>query len=256
MSGRLIVLGFGFLAALAATDVAAQSGYYGGAGNSVRCESNDSRMVYCGGSRDAQLQRQVSKTPCIRGQTWGTDNRGLWVTGGCRGDFLVGGYGYGGDNRWQGGNGQVFRCESNDKRVRQCASNSGGNVRLVRQLSGSPCIEGQSWGRERNGVWVSRGCRAEFQVVQGRRPRWDRWRGGGYNDNGYGNDGYGNQGNQQPVRCESNDGRTKRCGANIDRGVQMTRQLSSSPCTEGQNWGWDRNGIWVSGGCRAEFGVW
>jgi hypothetical protein len=26
-------------------------------------------------------------------------------------------------------------------------------------------------------------------------------------------------------------------------------------CIEDQNWGWDRRGVWVSDGCRAEFRV-
>jgi hypothetical protein len=37
---------------------------------------------------------------------------------------------------------------------------------LVRQRSGSPCIEGRTWGRDRSGVWVDRGCRADFEVVR------------------------------------------------------------------------------------------
>jgi len=35
-------------------------------------------------------------------------------------------------------------------------------VQLVRQISRSACIEGQTWGYARNGIWVSQGCRAEF----------------------------------------------------------------------------------------------
>ena len=42
--------------------------------------------------------------------------------------------------------GQVVRCESSDGRSRECPIDSYGRVRLVRQLSGAPCIEGQTWG--------------------------------------------------------------------------------------------------------------
>lgn len=38
-------------------------------------------------------------------------------------------------------------------------------------------------------------------------------------------------------------------------GVVLVNQLSRSGCWEGSTWGWDRGGIWVSGGCRAEFRV-
>jgi hypothetical protein len=58
------------------------------------------------------------------------------------------------------------------------------------------------------------------------------------------------------VRCESSDGRGRRCDVRVWRGVDLTRQLSRSPCVEGQSWGWDRRGIWVGSGCRGEFNVW
>nr|MBP6534743.1 DUF3011 domain-containing protein [Arenimonas sp.] len=35
--------------------------------------------------------------------------------------------------------------------------------------------------------------------------------------------------------------------------VYLSRQLSSSKCTEGRTWGQDKDRIWVNGGCRAEF---
>ena len=80
--------------------------------------------------------------------------------------------------------------------------------------------------------------------------------------NGYGNNGYGNPyGNPQPYpgatgqvfRCESQDNRMRRCNVAVYRGVQMQRRLSDSPCIQGSTWGWDRNGIWVDRGCRADF---
>ena len=43
-----------------------------------------------------------------------------------------------------------------------------GRAQMTRQISGSACIEGQTWGQDNRGIWVDRGCRAEFQV-NGRR---------------------------------------------------------------------------------------
>jgi len=37
-------------------------------------------------------------------------------------------------------------------------------VRLARQLSSAPCIRGRTWGADRQGIWVSRGCRGDFRV--------------------------------------------------------------------------------------------
>lgn len=74
-----------------------------------------------------------------------------------------------------GYNGGPVRCESIKNRTQQCALP--GRARLVRQISGSPCVEGQTWGQARGGVWVTQGCRAEFVAEGGRGG--GRWNGGG-----------------------------------------------------------------------------
>lgn len=146
-------------------------GYYADNDGLVRCESKDNRTVRCGSSGgNARLVRQLSDTACVRGRTWGSDSRGIWVSGGCRALFQSDnrrGGGYDGGGR-PGGN-DLVRCESKDNRSQTCAISTGrgGDVRMVRQLSDKPCVEGQTWGQSRNGVWVTRGCRAEF--VSGRR---------------------------------------------------------------------------------------
>ena len=90
----------------------------------------------------------------------------MWVSDGCRGEFAArrGGYGGGWNDSGYGYGGQVFRCESNDGRTRECAANTRAGVQLVRQLSRAACIQGRSWGYGRNGIWVSDGCRAEFRT--------------------------------------------------------------------------------------------
>jgi hypothetical protein len=45
------------------------------------------------------------------------------------------------------------------------------------------------------------------------------------------------------------------CRANTSNGVQMVRQRSGSPCTQGYSWGYDSGGIWVDHGCRADFSL-
>lgn len=141
--------------------------YGGGYGDVVRCESRNGDVRYCdtNGAR-AELIRQLSSSPCVRGRSWGSDRRGVWVSQGCRADFRLDRYGNGGGYGY--GNG-VVRCESRDNRTRECPLSSGrrGDVRLVRQLSSTPCVEGQTWGRSRTGVWVTRGCRAEFVATRG-----------------------------------------------------------------------------------------
>lgn len=61
----------------------------------------------------------------------------------------------------------TLRCESNDYRYRTCDVWGGGrirDVRVVRQLSSSPCEYNRSWGYQDDYVWVDRGCRADFEV--------------------------------------------------------------------------------------------
>ena len=72
------------------------------------------------------------------------------------------------DNRGRNREVQKFYCESGDGKLHWCHEGIGGRVRLVRERKGR-CIEGRTWGQGRNGVWVDRGCRADFEVVKYRR---------------------------------------------------------------------------------------
>lgn len=53
--------------------------------------------------------------------------------------------------------------------------------------------------------------------------------------------------------CESVGSDYQYCPADTDRRVRLVRQLSKAPCREGDSWGYDKRGIWVDRGCRAEF---
>ena len=218
----------------------AQPGY--GGGQTITCSSDDGKRNYCnvdtrGG---VQMTRQRSGSPCTQGQTWGWDGRGIWVDRGCRADFVTGR----GGNAGGGGVGQALTCSSDDGKRNYCSADTRGGVQMTHQRSGSPCTQGQTWGWDGRGVWVDRGCRADFVIGQG-------GNGGNWSGGGGGNWGGGNSG--QSIYCASDDGRRNYCNANTRGGVQMTRQRSGSPCTQGQTWGWDNNGIWVDRGCRAEF---
>lgn len=150
--------------------------------------------------------------------------------------------------------GGLVQCESVDNRPRSC-STGGGDVRLLRQLSDAPCIEGRSWGVDRGGVWVSRGCRAQFAVSHGR----DHWRrdrdGWGRRDHWRDGAGGWDGGAVRTLRCESGDNQPRECLADTRGGVRLTRRLSRSSCDQGQDWGYTRDYVWVSNGCRAEFAL-
>ena len=59
---------------------------------------------------------------------------------------------------------QTIICNSDDMARHSCAADTRGGVQLTRQISGSPCTQNSTWGYDKNGIWVDKGCRAEFQV--------------------------------------------------------------------------------------------
>ncbi len=231
----------------------------------VRCESQRGRENYCQTDTDrgVRLLRELSRGVCQPGRNYGFDRNGVWVSDGCSAEFEIGwrggqsqtpGYGWGYDEEPEAD--ETFLCESYSNRYSECEVRAPGGVRLVQQWSRSPCIEGQTWGTSRNGVWVDRGCRAEFAVNQygGGRPGQPGYGHGqpGYGQPGYGQPGYG----QALIRCESRDNRQVRCPANVGRGsVELVNQLSRTICSERENWGYDSGSIWVGSGCRGEFQI-
>jgi len=60
---------------------------------------------------------------------------------------------------------------------------------------------------------------------------------------------------RQVVSCASNDGRRNYCSADTRDGVRLLHQNSDAQCRQGSTWGYDRRGIWVDRGCRADFEV-
>lgn len=213
---------------------------YGGAPDTgtVRCESRDGRLRECpvdvsGGVR---LVKQLSRADCERGRSWGVSRDGVWVSDGCRAAFAYG-YGAGDDGgAAPGSRDRTLRCESKNGRWKHCSTSAeGAHIEFVRQLSRGHCLRNQTWGVDARGVWVSGGCRADFRLVTAEEaPRRD---------------------DTKLVRCESIDGRREHCPISTRGGVRMARQLSRTNCVEGHNWRFDRNGIWVEEGCRADFEI-
>lgn len=134
---------------------------------------------------------------------------------------------------------QPVRCESHFGKTQQCPLE--GRARLVKQLSVTRCVEDDNWGQARDGVWVTGGCRAEFVAEGRRRGRWP------------GRDHERDEGER--LVCESFQNKDKHCRVRVRHDVRLVKQKSVTACVEDRNWGWDRRGVWVSNGCRAEFRV-
>lgn len=82
----------------------------------------------------------------------------------------------------------TVRCESRDHHYRYCRADVSGRVTVDRELSDSGCQYGRSWGYDDRGIWVDRGCRADFRVEEHHyRDRWDD-----DDDRGHHHDKHGN----------------------------------------------------------------
>ncbi|MDR2872554.1 MAG: DUF3011 domain-containing protein [Xanthomonadaceae bacterium] len=196
----------------------------------VRCESQRGRWNHCpmDTRTDVSLVRQLSGNACIRGMHWGTDDYGIWVTGGCRGEFRARERAVPVKMR------NIVRCESSMGRRTCAVALRGASVRLLRQLTDIPCRRDRSWGVGRNEIWVSKGCRGEFEISTP--------------------DGVFMM-DARTIRCESKSRRRMFCGVTVSVGATLEEQLSKAPCRYGESWGWDRDGVWVDGGCRADFRI-
>jgi len=173
-----------------------------GRGRVIRCESVDNRQRYCAtGGAYARIVRQLSRSSCIEGRSWASDQRGVWVDHGCRAEFELvdrgfafrggsnyrsdpryddGRYGRGYDNRAArgydpryssqaysqsyGGGGRQIRCESRDFGHQFCRVPGLRAADIVHQISKTRCQFNGNWGYNRDGVWVDQGCAAQFVV--------------------------------------------------------------------------------------------
>lgn len=211
----------------------------------LRCESNNNTRSNCkvDPASTVTLVRQLSENPCVLNRTWGVDTNGLWVTEGCRGEFVAtipatmisATPVQTAAPAITPGN---FVCESQNNGRSHCRVDTSMGITLVRQRSDNACVRDRTWGVDKDGVWVTGGCRAEFAR--------------------------GTSGNADVIMppampaspvfvCESIDGKRNHCALDTSMGVNLLRQISDSNCVLNQTWGVDQNGIWVSGGCRGEF---
>ncbi len=176
-------------------------------------------------------------------------------------------------------------CESFGHDHHYCPVDTSGGVVLDHQLSHAGCWQNDTWGYDSKGVWVSNGCQAEFVVGQRSQSRGTS-SGASHSDGKSGDKAgaiiggllaagviaaiaskaddshdHGSGGSSRSswssdgrlVTCESYGGRYQYCSAGWSQHVELHRQLSRDACNYNRTWGYDRNGIWVSGNCRAEF---
>jgi hypothetical protein len=202
----------------------------------VKVESKDMQRTYKRTSTKGgvRLVKQLSREACVQGVSWGFDRDGIWVDQGCRAEFETGQA----VSPWEPATGRIVTIESLGMQREYRYVSTRGGVRLRRQLSREACVEGVSWGFDRERIWVDEGCRAEFEV--GGAPQAT---------------GGSLFGGPKTVKVESKGMQRVYKRTSTKGGVRIHRQLSREACVEGVSWGFDRDGIWVDQGCRAEFQV-
>jgi hypothetical protein len=159
---RLMRSTIAFVAAAIFLPGKASAQQYTGDSTTVRCRSTNGRFRHCpvnGWVRRAQLTQQIGGSACVQGKSWGYDDNGVWVDRDCQGEFRV----------WIGGRpsgrSTVVRCSSQNGSQKRCPVD--GYIKsatVEHQFSGSPCIQGSTWGFDSRNLWVNRGCRADFRV--------------------------------------------------------------------------------------------
>lgn len=197
--------------------------------SNVICSSKNQRYQECRTPfrGRARLVENISDTRCVEGKNWGSRQGIVWVNNGCRARFSDSG------NSWTG-NGQPIRCESREGRYHECRKPERAPVILSRQLSNNSCVEGRTWGQNNDRIWVTGGCRAEFQYRGYSGGNW-----GGYN-----------------VTCTSRNNQYKTCAWDRNKGSPRMIERLSGRCTERYDWGYDnQRGLWVANNCSARFGA-
>lgn len=172
-------------------------------------------------------------------------------------------------------------CESEDRTTHYCAADTRGGVHLSTQFSKASCRQGSSWGYDSRGIWVSNGCRAQFDLGDYRSSHSSSSDSAAaaalalgligaaaiaskHNDDYRGERDYDYQpydhhtkyGAGYQITCESHDNQRNYCRSNLRHAeVDIDRQISRTSCRHGYNWGWDSGGVWVDDGCAAVFSV-
>ena len=233
----------------------------------MSCESNDMHRRVCqvdttGG---VQMVHKKSEAKCVQNYSWGFDKNGIWVDHGCRAEFEVriltpvvvehrddhdrDHYAdrdahqdrdarqesafRAPDNQFRGwGESYIVYCPSDDMGRTWCPADSRFGVRMIRQRSQAACVEGQTWGYGKRGIWVDRGCRADFSVTGDWQAR-----------------------SASLVYCPSDYMNRNFCAVDTRDGVFIIRQRSEADCVFNRTWGYDRDRIWVDRGCRADFEI-
>jgi hypothetical protein len=209
----------------------------------VNCGAFTYQRVTCetqGFATSVRLLQDQSGGRCSQGQNWDFTDSFIWTNSGCRGTFEV-------SYRDSNGGGGQPPSALQTRRItcgvfptpQQVTCKTGGHatsVRLVKDMSGRNCREGQSWGSTDSFIWTSRACRGEFEVT-------------------YGAVTTASSPATRIIVCGDPAGSRVSCNAfGKVSSVRLLRDTSSGRCRQG-SWGYTAQDIWAAQGCTGQFEV-
>lgn len=217
------------------------------AAEEIRCGSRPGASNYCNAdtSRGVELVYQHSAYACYYDDTWGYDRSGIWVANGCSATFRIG---------------------KKDKGKGDTAAAIGLGVLALGILAATSGDDGDPNRREPPPPPPGYGPGGYPPP-----PPPGGYPSGSYPPppppGSYGPGGYppppppppqGGYYQTRPykvVSCNSAKNKYAYCAVRVRSDVELIRQRSSSACRFNTSWGYDRRGIWVDKGCRADFAV-
>lgn len=146
----------------------------GGTRDTIRCESQGNRQQACRVDNidisSVTIERRLSSSPCVRGETWGVSDGensppGIWVDRGCRATFAF--ETRGGSRRDDyGGTPHDFElpCESLRGEWQHCNVHHVHQARIELINGTNECNDYKAWGVDDTGIWVRNKCQAAFSV--------------------------------------------------------------------------------------------
>jgi hypothetical protein len=201
----------------------------------ITCSSNDHEHNYCrvDTSRGVTLVHQLSRSGCWQGDTWGYDRGGVWVANGCRAEFQVGRPGSEWANSQYHNSGSRDRVDWDDRN----------DVDRWADEQSRRRAEEERKHDDKVGTAVGAALAIGILAAAAKHEE-DRDR----HSSGYQS--------RSVLLCESQGREHTYCSVpGSFHHVELKRQLSRSTCQYNRSWGYDRRGIWVGDGCRAEFWV-
>lgn len=214
------------------------------AANEVRCNSSPRTSNYCNAdtSRGVELVYQHSGFGCNFNDTWGYDRGGIWVANGCS---------------------ATFRLGKKDKGKGDTAAAIGLGILALGIIAAT---SGDDSSGDRGpqpgygpGGYPPPPPPGGYGPGGYPPPPPGGYGPGGYGPGGYGPGGYGPGGGyNRPykiVSCNSGNNKYAFCSARVRSDVELINQRSSSACRFNESWGYNRRGVWVDKGCRADFAV-